>query len=79
MASALLETLEPLTSASQQCYFAARAGYVPFDSAVLRHALPVGQRDYVVLTGPIGAGRELGEWFPSQTPNFACPEDRHWL
>jgi hypothetical protein len=80
--AALCETLAQHTATPGACYFGIWDGYGWLPNGVPTH-LHHGDRDYIVLTGPMRAALQLGhhprpDWFIPQSPNLFWPADRAW-
>ncbi|MEU7905373.1 hypothetical protein [Actinoplanes sp. NPDC049118] len=78
----LCENLAQHTSTPGSCYFCLWDGYgwLPDTAPAQLHH---GDRDYILLAGPLHAALQLGDhprsdWFIPQSPNLFWPADRAW-
>jgi hypothetical protein len=78
----LCATLAQHTATPGSCYFCIWDGYGWLPNGIpaqLHH----GDRDYIVLTGPLRAALQLGhhprpDWFIPKSPNLFWPADQAW-
>ena len=84
LVESLASALARHTATPDQCYFAIWEGYAQALSPAIRAAptFEVPSRRYHLLTGPVGAVREIADGalsrFRSQSPNLWWPQDRAW-